>query len=161
MCSCCRTVFQLPPLPPPTLLCCSAKRCEAESCLKASCRRDKGFLYSQTGSEGRSAAFCCGRGVGGGARVRAAVWHRATTPVVAFVVAFFMSTLTCAAAFFFFFPALSRSRLWPRLRRCRVSSNLPSPSSQRGHNAEWVGHQVQGGVNAPSGGSNCRFSAEG
>lgn len=142
---------------PSTLLCCSAKRRKAESCLKTSCCCDKGFVYSQTGSEGRSAAFCWG----GGARVRPAVWRRATTPVVAFVVAFFMSTLTCAAAFFFFFPALSRSRLWPRLRRCRVSSNLPSPSSQRGHNAEWAGHQVQGGVKAPSGGSNSRFSAEG
>lgn len=41
----------------------------------------------------------------GGGRVRAAMWRRVTTPVVALVVAFFMGTLTCAAAFSFFLPS--------------------------------------------------------
>lgn len=46
----------------------------------------------------------------------------------------------------FFFRPLSRSRSWPRRRQCRVSSNLPSPSSQRGHNAEWAEHQRGRGI---------------
>lgn len=93
-------------------------------------------VYLQTGSEGHPAEFFSEEGVPG---VNCCV-TLGDNSSCRFYCCIFHEHINMPGSFFFF-PPLSQWRSWSWRWQRHVSSNLPSPSSQRGHNAEWAGHQ--------------------